>query len=198
MENAVVLWTGGKDSCLALHLVRDNLERHINIVALATFVPPGNVEFRAHPQTEMRNQAKKLGLDIHFIEIHEPYRESYVEALKGMKRDFGASIVITGDIDLVKGHPNWMEECCQGLDIEVHRPLWQRSREWIMEELLARNIQARISFINHPSIPVEWLNRIIDRQFLSELKALSASSGIDLTGENGEYHTMVVAAPAFA
>ncbi len=51
MKNAVVLWTGGKDSCLALHLSK--YKYHIK--ALATFVPAGEGEFRAHPQSEMRD-----------------------------------------------------------------------------------------------------------------------------------------------
>lgn len=195
MQNAVVLWTGGKDCCLALHLAQD--DHQINIVALVTFVPSGNVEFRAHPQSEIREQAKRLGLDIHFMIINEPYKGSYIEALKGIKRDLGANILITGDIDLIEGHPNWMEECCQGLDIVVHRPLWQKSREWILEEIIRRGIQARISFINHPSIPKSWLNRVIDDEFLKEMKAHSLSTGIDLAGENGEYHTMVIKAPEF-
>src|SRR5580704_9376360 len=100
MQNAVVLWTGGKDSCLALHLAREN---NLNIVALITFVPPGNAEFEAHPQSRMQKQAKRMALDIHFIEITEPYKFSYIKALKWIEDTFMASVVITGDIDLVEG-----------------------------------------------------------------------------------------------
>lgn len=188
MQNAVVLWTGGKDSCLALHLAR---EQQLNILALITFVPPSEIEFRAHPQSEIREQASRAGIDIHFIKIAEPYKKSYVEALKWIRDALGVSVVVTGDIDQVAGFPNWIEQCCVGLEIEVYRPLWQKPREWIMNELLARKIEARITLINHPSLPLEWLNRVIDETLLTEMRAVAASSGIDLAGENGEYHTMV-------
>jgi len=193
MKNAVVLWTGGKDSCLALHLA---MEHDYHITALVTFVPHGNPEFHAHPQLEMREQAGRMGFDIHFIEINEPYKASYIEALKWIRNTFHAGTVITGDIDLVGGLPNWIEECCEGLEIELSRPLWNRPRPWIMSELLARGIAARITLLNHPQLPANWLNRIIDEHMLIEMKELSDTTGIDLTGENGEYHTMVVEAPA--
>lgn len=194
MKNAVVLWTGGKDSCLALHLA---LEKKINILALVTFVPQGNREFRAHPQSEIKFQAGRMGLDVYFKEIKEPYKSSYINALKWIKEDLDASIVISGDIDLVGGLPNWIEECCDGLEIDVFQPLWQKSREWVMGELLAREIKAKITWLNHPLLPREWLNRIIDKKLLTEMKSVSSSIGFDLTGENGEYHTMVISAPAF-
>jgi diphthine-ammonia ligase len=192
MKTAVVLWTGGKDSCLALHLAS---EENFKILALVTFVPEGNTEFQAHPQSKMLRQAERLGLKIHFVEIREPYRPSYVEALKWIKNSMGAATVVTGDIDLVQGQPNWIVDCCGGLGLEVHRPLWKKDRAWIMQELLSRKIQVRISYINHPAIPSTWLNRLIDEGLLKELQSLASSSGIDLAGENGEYHTMVVDGP---
>lgn len=193
MKKVVVLWTGGKDSCLALHMAREAYE----IAALVTFVPSAETEFKAHPQNELRAQAQRLGLPIQFIEIAEPYRASYVSALRQIKVQYGAAAVITGDIDEVEGQPNWIEQCCVGLDLEVIRPLWKSPRELIMTELISRGIKARISLINHPDIPLIWLGRIIDSQMLQDLKDLSQSKGIDLAGENGEFHTMVEDAPMF-
>lgn len=193
MQSAVVLWTGGKDCCLALHLA---LESNFSIIALVTFVPSGNTEFQAHPQSEMRKQAIKLGLIIQFIEINEPYKASYIDALKWIQQSLGASVVITGDIDLIDGLPNWIEECCLEAGNIVYRPLWKKPREWIMDEIVLRKIRAKITFLNHSSLPKEWLNQIIEEPFLTEMKNVIAPIGIDLAGENGEYHTMVVDAPA--
>jgi uncharacterized protein (TIGR00290 family) len=99
--------------------------------------------------------------------------------------------VITGDIDLVDGHPNWIAECCSSLGLKTIFPLWGESRANHMRERMARQIEARISWINHGAIPVEWIGRVIDDVLVKELTALSESKGIDLCGENGEYHTMV-------
>lgn len=195
MKNAVVLWTGGKDSCLALHIAQ---EQGFKIVGLATFVPVGNSEFRAHPQSEMKQQAARLGLKVHFLEVSEPYKESYIEKLKWIKSELNASTAITGDIDYVGGCANWIVDCCEQSDLEIYRPLWQKNREWVMEELLSRQIKARISYISHSAIPQKWNGRVIDQALLQEIKTLSLESGIDLAGENGEYHTMVISAPGMA
>jgi len=61
-----------------------------------------------------------------------------------------------------------------------------------MDELLLRGIKVKISWINHPSIPREWLNRVIDRDFLIKMKILSKENNFDLAGEDGEYHTMAL------
>jgi len=193
MKQAAVLWTGGKDSCLALHRAFDE---GISIACLATFVSEDHREFQAHPTAETRRQANAMNLDLHFIPVREPYRDSYIRGLTWLK-DLGITAVITGDIDHIEGHPNWIAECCSGLDLEVIRPLWQESRHALMEELITRGIQARITWINHPGIPRSWKGRVIDFDCLTELHRLSVNAGIDLCGENGEYHTIVDSAPLF-
>ncbi len=187
-HKVIVLWTGGKDSCLALHLCR---EQGFEILGLATFIPSDETEFKAHPQSEIQRQAQALSLPIHFIKVVEPYRDSYIKGLQYICYELGADEVATGDIDLVDGHPNWILECCAGLELEVLRPLWQWPRERIMREIISRKIQARLSFINHPKIPQEWLGRHIDAQLLAEMISLFGVNHLDLAGENGEYHTMI-------
>ena len=188
-QSVVVLWTGGKDSCLALYRCK---EMGHEIKALATFVPENLSEFKAHPREIMLKQAEQLGLPIHFIQIEAPYKESYIEALKWIKDKLSASAVATGDIDLVAGLPNWIQECCEEAGLDCLRPLWRKSRGILMDEILRRKIRAKITWINHPSIPSHWINQEIDEALLKEMKELSRMTGIDLAGENGEYHTMVI------
>jgi uncharacterized protein (TIGR00290 family) len=40
----------------------------------------------------------------------------------------------------------------------------------------------------------EWLGRTLDKRFLKEIKHLDS---VDICGENGEYHTLVVDGPIF-
>jgi diphthine-ammonia ligase len=44
---------------------------------------------------------------------------------------------------------------------------------------------------------VSWLGRELDKQCLKDLKVLSDKFGIDVCGEKGEYHTMIIDAPIF-
>ena len=108
--------------------------------------------------------------------------------------------VVTGDIDLVEGLPNWVRECALESDapLDVLTPLWGRDRLELLRELVARRIEARLTHLAHPALPPSWLGRMIDDGLIEELRALHGSAGVDPCGENGEFHTMVEWSPAFA
>lgn len=193
-KRAAVLWTGGKDCTLALCRARD---AGISIHCLATFHPADNTSgpFKAHPLTALRDLAAAAGLPHELVPVSEPYRDGYIRGLRRLQRKYGIDAVITGDIDLVDGRPNWIRECCDAAGLEAIMPLWQRSREELLDELLSREIVARISWINSAHIPAEWLGRTIDARFVEDLAALAKVAPIDLCGENGEYHTTVERIP---
>ena len=102
---------------------------------------------------------------------------------------------MTGDIDFVDGFPNWITECSEGMDLSVVCPLWQMPRERLLGELIWRGIAADITWIREDALPKSWLGRRIDERFIEDVVALSAKAPLDICGENGEYHTMVVAFP---
>ncbi len=191
--NVSVLWTGGKDSCLALLMAR---EQGWRVVDLTMFVPNGKVEFQSHPLPLVRRQAEALKLPLKLLKVGEPYREGYVAAFKAMK---DVEAVITGDIDLVDGYPNWVRECVadSGADLRVVTPLWQRDRLGILRDLIARKVEARLTRIVHEAVPQDWVGRVIDEHLIESLAVLSAKHGVDPCGENGEYHTMVDWCPGF-
>src|SRR5690242_20301545 len=106
MQNAAVLWTGGKDCSLALHEARRD---GYGIQCLVTFAPL-NPNFLAHPPAFMKMQAEALGLPHHIISISEPFEKSYETALCQLREKMGITTVITGDIAEVGGSPNWIRE----------------------------------------------------------------------------------------
>ena len=172
-------------------------ERGCEIAELALFVPSGLVAFQAHPLPLIERQAEALRLPLRIITIEEPYRESYVRAFAEMSH---IDAVVTGDIDLVDGHPNWVRECAReaGDRLKVLTPLWGCDRLDLLHRLVDRGVEACLSHIAHDAIPPGWLGRMIDEALIAELQALQLSHGIDPCGENGEYHSMVESCPGFA
>lgn len=194
MKRAFVLWTGGKDSCLALHMA---IAGGFEVAALVTFVPEDEA-FKAHPIGMMTKQAGSLGLLHLKVPVTPPYQDSYRKALMGTAADLSADTVVTGDIERMNGQPNWIRECCDGTELKVLRPLWRMPREDVFKRLFAEKIMAEVSYINDDRLPGNWLGRIIDQNFYRELKAVCERHGLDPCGENGEYHTMVVDSPLFS
>ncbi|MDE0400907.1 MAG: hypothetical protein OXL96_24195 [Candidatus Poribacteria bacterium] len=184
---AAVLWTGGKDSALALQV---SLNLH-DIRRLVCFVPADNRQFLAHPTQLMELQAQKSGMPIEFVPISEPYKQSYRQQIETI-RDTGIEMLITGDISTVGGMPNWIEEVAEGL-VDVHKPLWELDRHAILDTLISDKFKVICSLAYkkhfHPTI----VGRYFDAELISELKQLP----IDACGEQGEYHTWVLDAPFF-
>lgn len=191
-KQAVILWTGGKDSNLALDKAK--LEGW-KIERLVTFVPPQRL-FMAHPIPFMELQAAALGLKLELIEVREPYRESYQAGLQQLKAR-GVDTIVTGDISEVEGHPNWIRECCSTLAVEVQTPLWGCDRKALLQRLIARKFTTIFSCVKQPWLTDEWIGKEMTESTILELERLNRKNGIDLCGENGEYHTLVLDGPHF-
>lgn len=187
MKKAAVLWTGGKDSALAFQ-VSLNL---YDIGRLVCFVPADNRQFYAHPTELMELQARKIGIPIAFMPISEPYKLSYQQQIETL-RDSGIEVLITGDISMVDGMPNWIEEVAAGL-VEVHKPLWELDRHAILDTLISDKFKVVCSLAYKKHFQPTIAGRYLDAKLISELKQLP----IDACGEQGEYHTWVLDALFF-
>ncbi len=184
---AAVLWTGGKDSALALQ-VSLNL---YDIRRLVCFVPADDRQFYAHPTPLMELQARKIGIPIEFMPIAEPYRSSYRQQIRVL-RDSGIETLITGDISTVNGMPNWIESVATNL-VGVYKPLWELDRHTILNTLIAEKFEVLCSLAYKKFFLPTITGRYLDAELISELKRLP----VDACGEQGEYHTWVLDAPFF-
>jgi len=185
---AAVLWTGGKDCALALQEVR----KKVDVVCLTTFVPEKAI-FKAHPLSLMNKQAAALGIRHSKYRVAPPYRKGYANALKRLRSRYSIDVLVTGDIDQVAGQPNWIRSCAEPLGFKVLTPLWGRDRKALLERFWRAGFEAVISFVN-PPLGREFIGRKLDRECVRELGRIP---GVDLCGENGEYHTMIVSGPGF-
>lgn len=192
-RNAVVLWTGGKDSCLALF---EAIQQGFHVASLVTFAPK-NARFLAHPLHFIKRQAEAMQLPHVVVEIHEPMREGYANAIQFLKQHYTLRYLITGDIDEVEGHPNWIQECSAASGIEVIKPLWRRDRTELLEKLIANNFVSLFSCVKQPWLTADWLAKELNMPALKQLHKMNELSGMDICGERGEYHTLVVDGPLF-
>jgi diphthine-ammonia ligase len=79
--------------------------------------------------------------------------------------------------------------------MRVVRPLWGREREELLHRLLALRFRVVFSCVKTQWLPEDWLGRELDSDAVEELRAIRRQNGLDLCGENGEYHTLVTDAP---
>ena len=193
-RKAAVSWTGGKDCNLAMLLAWR--ESSLRVEALVVFRPRDAV-FRAHPLGIMEAQAAALSLPLLQVEISgEPsFKDSYVAGMRRLQEEHGIEVLVTGDMDLVGSmQRNWIEECGEECGMEAWLPLWKADRGECLRKLLHEGFKVVFSCVKSPHFDGSWIGRQLDEDAVREMMS-KVPAGLDLGGEKGEYHTMVLAGP---
>ncbi len=193
VQNAAVLWTGGKDSSMALYEAGQNGYR---VRCLVTFAPP-EADFLAHPLGFIKMQAQALALPHYVLPISAPFENSYETSLCRLRDEMGIGCVVTGDIAEVDGNPNWIRERSRAVGMSVHTPLWGRDRNVLLRQFLDRGFKARFSCVKTRWLDENWVGRELNDSAIAELRIIRERTGLDLCGEEGEYHTLVLDGPQF-
>jgi diphthine-ammonia ligase len=184
-------WSGGKDSCLALHRA---IVAGGQLACLATMFTEDNQRSRSHglPREVLAAQAAAIGLPLLSASATwDDYETAFVELLRAAK-SAGATTAVFGDIDIPR-HRAWEESVCQQAGLEASLPIWQEDRLALLEEWWVAGFGCRIVVAREGLVDRRYLGRVLDRATAAEL----AATGIDPCGENGEFHTVVTAGPLF-
>jgi diphthine-ammonia ligase len=184
-------WSGGKDSCLALHraAAAGAIPR-----ALLTVFTEDDTRTRSHGlhRSVVEAQAKALGLELRTVSTSwENYRDSLVTLLKEARQD-GMGSVVFGDID-IEAHRDWEVEVARDAGMKGALPLWGSGRREVLEDWWGQQFEARIVVVREGIMSRDYLGRTLDAAVASELEA----QGIDACGENGEFHTLATGGPLF-
>ena len=187
----VASYSGGKDSVLALH--RAVKQGHEPIFLLTTY----NVEregsfFHAIPEKILEAVSKSLNIPLLLVRTSgTDYQERFEEALLKAKVQ-GAQACVFGDID-IEEHRQWPSERCANTGLEPLFPLWGEDRKKIVYEFIDSGFVAHIVVVNTKYMGTEYLGQQLTRETLANID----TQGIDICGENGEFHTLVTGGPLF-
>lgn len=186
-----VSYSMGKDSMLALHrAVRAGHELTCLIHSFNTGC--GRSWFHGADRAMVQAAADALGCPVLYA---ESAGEGYDEAMEAALRragSLGAQACVFGDIDIA-AHRRWDEERCRRAGLSALLPLWQEQREKLVFEAVDSGYRCLVKCLRPDRLPDRFLGRALDRALLAEMGRF----GIDICGENGEYHTIVVDGPLF-
>jgi uncharacterized protein (TIGR00290 family) len=189
--SALVSWSGGKDSCLAMWRARCAGTR---IGLLITAMDESGAKSRSHgvPPELLEAQAASIGAPLEFYDTSwQTYEEKFIGVLRAAGGR-GIAQAIFGDIDLVP-HREWEEKVCATAGLAACLPLWGEPRRKLVDEFLAAGFKALVVCVNGDLLGAEFCGREFDAAFLADLP-----EGVDACGENGEFHTFVYDGPAFS
>jgi diphthamide synthase (EF-2-diphthine--ammonia ligase) len=87
----------------------------------------------------------------------------------------------------------YREQKLAGTGITPVFPLWNRPTPELAQAMLASGLEAYLATVDMKKMPARFAGRKFDAQLLADLP-----EGVDPCGENGEFHTCVVAGPMFS
>jgi uncharacterized protein (TIGR00290 family) len=187
---AAVSWSGGKDSCAALHRVHADFD----VVSMVTMFDNDAERSRSHglrPEV-VAAQADRLGVNQIVGRCSwQTYDEAFHQALDEARAG-GITHVIFGDI-LFDEHRQWAERMCAASGLTAVEPLWGESTELLFHDWVSSGAEACIVTARAEFLDETWLGRTLRAEVLPELVRL----GVDPCGERGEYHTVVTNSPLF-
>lgn len=190
---ALISWSSGKDSAFALHEIRRSGEFDV-VGALTTVTETfARVSIHGVRQEILRAQCEAAGLPQTIVPIPYPcpnavYEARMGEAVAKAVAD-GVTHMIFGDLFL-EDIKAYRVQKLAGTGITPVFPLWQRPTPPLAQAMIASGLEAYLATVDLKKLPAQFAGRKFDAQLLADLP-----DGIDPCGENGEFHTCVVAGP---
>ena len=192
-----VLFSGGKDSTLALHKAAEKEE----VACLITVLSENPESYMFHtPNIHITAlQAKALDLPI-ITKITEGKKEDELKDLERAIADAvdqqGIEGVVTGAVESVY-QAERVQRICNHLDLWCFNPLWKRNQRLLLEELIEKEFSVIISGIFAYPLDETWLGKQFDTELIDRLVKLEKEFSISPSGEGGEIETTVLDAPLF-
>ena len=195
MKKVLLSWSSGKDSAWTLHLLSQS--KDTQIVGLLTTIneSANRVAMHAVRRMLLEAQAETLGLPLWVAPLPSPCPNAdYERIMREVCRRAvteGIQAIAFGDLYLADVR-RYREQQLQGTGLEPLFPVWGIPTREIASEMISSGLRAKITCVDPRVLPREFAGREFDESFLADLPP-----GVDLCGENGEFHSFVYNAPGF-
>jgi uncharacterized protein (TIGR00290 family) len=190
---ALIAWSSGKDSAWALYEARRGGEYDI-VGALTTVNETfGRVAMHGVRERVLMAQIEAASLEPIVVPLPYPctndiYERQMAAAMDAAKAR-GIAHVIFGDLFL-EDIRAYREDKLKAIGITPVFPLWQRPTDALACEMIAGGLEAHLATVDLKKLPAGFAGKRFDAALLDALPP-----AIDPCGENGEFHTCVVAGP---
>ena len=189
-------WSGGKDSALALHELRQRSGPAPRALITTVTADYGRISMHGVRRELLHRQARAVGLPLVEVEIpaecsNDVYEQRMARALAEAPLA-DAETIAFGDLFLADIRA-YREERLTQIGKHAIFPLWGRDTEVLAREFIAAGFEAILVCIDPRRLDPSYAGRRFDAKLLADLP-----SGVDPCGENGEFHTFVYAGPIFS
>jgi diphthine-ammonia ligase len=194
--NSAVLFSGGKDSGLALSYALE----YTNVKCLIIMHSTNSESYMFHtPNIKWAEvQAKATGIP-YIIQTTAGEKEKELKdlesAIKKVKMKYKVQAIITGAIESIY-QASRVQVITNSLGMECFNPLWQKDQVELLEELIKKKFDVIIIGTFGEGLD-RLIGRKIDKKFIDEIRLLRDRLKINPAGEGGEYESFLLGAPYY-
>ena len=194
-RRALLSWSGGKDSSLALQrALADGAWRVDGLVTTVTD-EYDRVSMHGVRRALLEAQAEALGLPLRTVRIPPACpNDRYEAAMRAALADYaaeGGEAVLFGDLFLEDVRA-YRVRLLEGLPLRAEFPIWGEPTDALARRFVAEGFRAVLVCVDPRQIDGGFAGRDYDDRLLAELPPAA-----DPCGERGEFHTFVVDGPIF-
>jgi uncharacterized protein (TIGR00290 family) len=211
-RKAALLWSGGKDSALALHQAQQN-HPGIQVIKLVTCLSQAydRVSMHGVRRQLIEDQADALAVPVHFVVIphqddpscpmahttpgttfppNDTYTRAMLAALQQLKAE-GIEVIVFGDIFL-EDLRAFRDRLLAQVGLEGCYPLWGRDTTELYSEFNDLDFRAITVCVDTNRLSADRCGQLLTPAFRDALPV-----GVDACGERGEYHSFTFDGPPF-
>jgi uncharacterized protein (TIGR00290 family) len=196
MPEAVLFsWSGGKDSAMALHVLRSAGTHRVTALLTTVTEEFDRISMHGVRRVLLKQQAESIGLPLHAVLI-PPQSVNAIYELRmkeALEEHFAVGVrrVAFGDIFL-EDLRMYREQNLAQIGMQALFPIWKRDSRELARDFLRLGFQAITVCVDPRILDSSFVGRILDGSFFADLPP-----GVDPCGENGEFHTFVFDGPVF-
>ena len=195
--NACVLFSGGKDSTMALYYA---LKEGEDVRYLLSMKSRNDESYMFHvPNIHVTDLlAEALEIPIMSVEtdgIKEEELKDLKQAFENLKK-LGVECIYTGAL-YSQYQKSRIEKLGSEVGLKIISPYWHVDELEYMREIVSLGFKIIISGVAAWGLDESWLGRIIDDEAIDELVGLNEKYYVDIAFEGGEAETLAVDGPIF-
>ena len=195
--NAAILFSGGKDSTMALYAA---LEAKEDVKYLLSVKSKNDESYMFHvPNIHITDLlAEALDISILSVETNGVKEEELQDlklAFKNLKK-LGVECIYTGALYSVY-QKSRIEKLGDETELKIISPFWHVDELEYMKKIVSLGFKVIISGVSAWGLDESWLGRLIDDNCINDLVKLNDKYGVNIAFEGGEAETLVIDGPIF-
>ena len=195
-NTAILNWSGGKDSALALYKILQLNKLRIKYLVTSVSEEFNRISMHGVRTELLIKQTHSIGIPLREIKLPEKADiEIYNRVMEDCMTYFvndGISTSIFGDIFL-EDLRIYREKQLEKIGMKASFPLWKIDTKELAEEFIQLGFKTIITCVDAQKLDKSFVGRLYNKEFLADLP-----STVDPCGENGEFHTFVFDGPIFS